>query len=547
MPWAKTPPRATSVPPWPSALRQLPVSATTPAPAAPARNASGGCECAGIRGRAPCIHIPVSRRAALLALLALSSRRRPRAAQAATRAAARLRVRDRRPRRRPRRRRAGAVPRRRLLRGRRGARATYYRSRARSWSPRPTRTTRDGDRRVRRRLRHPRQRVRGLRAARRADCCADGDGRARRRRPTARTRNCLLAENVFAPTRQQAAPDGDHHRRRSSASPSSRASSRREVAAPAYDADHLWTPCADPGDDDALLRAGADQPDDRLRGRRQRRDGRGAAHGARGRERRRRRPSGPNLTFVNLPQVDSAGHASGTGPAYDAAIAQADGEIERFVAAAARARAVGAHGDVRASPTTRWTRRRTKTSLTAALHGRRGSPTTTTWSCRTAASTWSTSPTATAADALRSCSSGCARRRCARAPMAGGRRGALPRAEPGGRRGRAHARRACTPAGGIAGERSGDLRRHPRRGRRVHRPEPNPLPGNHGGPQTRDNMFAVVGGGRWCASSRSAGAVDAALRRHERNPGQAENVDVAPTVTRAARPAPRRATARGAC
>lgn len=39
----------------------------------------------------------------------------------------------------------------------------------------------------------------------------------------------------------------------------------------------------------------------------------------------------PRFTFVNLPQVDSAGHAFGRGPIYDAAIALADTEIGRLV------------------------------------------------------------------------------------------------------------------------------------------------------------------------------------------------------------------------
>ena len=39
----------------------------------------------------------------------------------------------------------------------------------------------------------------------------------------------------------------------------------------------------------------------------------------------------PDFTFVNLPQVDSAGHISGTGASYQAAIMMADAEIERLV------------------------------------------------------------------------------------------------------------------------------------------------------------------------------------------------------------------------
>ncbi len=40
----------------------------------------------------------------------------------------------------------------------------------------------------------------------------------------------------------------------------------------------------------------------------------------------------PDFTFVNLHQVDSAGHFFGRGPAYDQAVALADDEIERLVA-----------------------------------------------------------------------------------------------------------------------------------------------------------------------------------------------------------------------
>ena len=39
----------------------------------------------------------------------------------------------------------------------------------------------------------------------------------------------------------------------------------------------------------------------------------------------------PNLTFANFPRIDAAGHTSGTGSAYDTALARADDEIERFV------------------------------------------------------------------------------------------------------------------------------------------------------------------------------------------------------------------------
>ena len=41
----------------------------------------------------------------------------------------------------------------------------------------------------------------------------------------------------------------------------------------------------------------------------------------------------PDFTFVNLHQIDSAGHASGPGGLYDSAIGLADAEIERLVTA----------------------------------------------------------------------------------------------------------------------------------------------------------------------------------------------------------------------
>lgn len=97
------------------------------------------------------------------------------------------------------------------------------------------------------------------------------------------------------------------------------------------DVDHLWAPCTSGTDDDdycgqvPLNPANGYAVDDATvmdEVVRTVRDGIGPL------ERRRR----PDLTFVNLHQVDSAGHASGTdsGP-YDVAITQADDQIERLV------------------------------------------------------------------------------------------------------------------------------------------------------------------------------------------------------------------------
>lgn len=58
----------------------------------------------------------------------------------------------------------------------------------------------------------------------------------------------------------------------------------------------------------------------------------------------------------------------------------------------------------------------------------------------------------------------------------------------------------------------------------------NPLAGNHGGPQTRDGLFAVVGGSDLVNQQRIESAQDPLFDDTERNPAQAENVDLAPTV-----------------
>ena len=141
----------------------------------------------------------------------------------------------------------------------------------------------------------------------------------------------MLAENFFAAARRQGAPEAITTAGIFGKPKLARLfSSRREVAAPAYDADYLWTPCEDPGDDTPYCRQVPINPatqyaatdgivmDEVLRTVREGVEADGAV-------------KRPNLTFVNFPQIDSAGHATGTGAAYDAAIAQADGELRRFV------------------------------------------------------------------------------------------------------------------------------------------------------------------------------------------------------------------------
>ena len=95
-------------------------------------------------------------------------------------------------------------------------------------------------------------------------------------------------------------------------------------------ADYLWAPCDDPPDDDEYCDDVPTNPvtgyaandtivmDEVIRT---------VEEGVPSRGRTRR----PRFTFVNLPQVDSAGHALGRGGVYDAIVGQADAEIERLV------------------------------------------------------------------------------------------------------------------------------------------------------------------------------------------------------------------------
>ena len=125
-----------------------------------------------------------------------------------------------------------------------------------------------------------------------------------------------------------------------------------------------------------------------------------------------------------------------------------------------------------------------------------------------------------------SCSSACARPRWRRPAW----RGALPRAQPGRRRRRQHARR---PPPGLARRRAAHAATcgHPHRAARsATRPRTsNPLPGNHGGPQTRDNFFAVAGGA-FVRQGMPPGSAEPLFDDTLVNPLQAENVDPAPTV-----------------
>jgi hypothetical protein len=238
----------------------------------------------------------------------------------------------------------------------------------------------------------------------------------------------------------------------------------------------------------------------------------------------------PNLTFVNLPQVDSAGHATGTGAVYDEAIAMADGQLRRFVdqqkqlglwqrtvmivlsdhsmdttltktTLGQRFDAAGIDSDSylivqngsvdmvyltnRADPGRFDLLRRLRAAATSPLLAVPG--------------------TADVDEALYR----------------------EPNALDGGT---ANTLGAVHPGWHNDGPRTGDLFVTFEPGGAFSEPA-NPLTGNHGGPQTTDNFLAVVGGSQLIAN-RGALAGEVGPRNDDTllNPTQSENVDVAPTA-----------------
>jgi predicted AlkP superfamily pyrophosphatase or phosphodiesterase len=344
---------------------------------------------------------------------------------------------------------------------------------------------------------------------------------------------CLLAETMFATVKRLPNPDGITTSAIFGKPKLARIFEGRTVNPQELDVDHLWAPCesrsssnpdycrpvpvnpvTDYALDDGVVM------DEVLRSVRE-------GVPARGAQRR------PNLTFVNLPQVDSAGHAAGAREAYDTAIAQADQQLQRFVA---QQKALGLWERTTMLVVSDHSMDTTlaKTSLeqrfrTAGVSGgysvvQNGSVDMVYLADRTSPQRF---------ELLRRL----------RAAALGGSGNDVDEAlyrEPnpadGGDR---HTLDAVHPGWRIAGPRTGDLFVTHKLGGAFSDPI-NPLTGNHGSPMTSDNTFAIIGGGTQTVRQQAIGG-----RRAERfddtllNPGQAQNVDVAPTVLALlGRPAP---------
>jgi hypothetical protein len=281
------------------------------------------------------------------------------------------------------------------------------------------------------------------------------------------------------------------------------------------DLDYLWAPCASGADDDDYCGSVATNPisgyaiddatvmDQVLAT---------AADGVVGDGGLSR----PDLTFVNLHQIDTAGHATGTGPVYDTAIGLADDQVERL-AETLKARGewdrsvlilVSDHS-MEATPS--------KVVLTDVLTGA-GIPE----SEFLAVDNGSIDLIYLRDRLSRARYELLARMRAAILATDGV--GEVLYREPNpADGGQDHTVAAVHPGWHSAGERSGDLLvvAEPNHAFSESSAGANPLPGNHGAPHTADNFLAITGGGELVRTRSVTG------KGRSANP---VNVDVAPTV-----------------
>ena len=337
--------------------------------------------------------------------------------------------------------------------------------------------------------------------------------------------NCPQAQMLFEAVKRQGNPDGLRTAAIFGKPKLGRIFAARRFNGRGRDVDHLWAPCSSGADDDDYCGAVPTNPasgyavDDAAVMNeviRTVREGVGPA-GARRR---------PDFTFVNLHQIDSAGHAlSPSAGAYDAAIGMADDQLERLV------------GELRARG--EWQR---TVMIVLSDHSMDTTPVKTTLTSRLTAAGISEDDFVIvengSIDAVylanrRSPARFELLRRMRAAAMATPGVGEALYREPNPADGGARSTvDGVHPGWRAAGVRSGDLlvTHVPGGGFSDPGPTSNPLPGNHGGPQTRDNFFAVLGGGEFVRQQTVPGRAGPLFDDTLVNPGQAENVDPAPTV-----------------
>jgi len=234
----------------------------------------------------------------------------------------------------------------------------------------------------------------------------------------------------------------------------------------------------------------------------------------------------PNLTFVNLPTIDSTGHSYGVGKKYRKAVAVADAQVKRFVRQQKKLGLWSRTVLLLLSDHSMATTPR-KTSLTE-LFVTAGIPKERFLVVQNGGTdlVYLTDPTAADRDAL------LAQMRAA--ALSGGPASGIdealyrqPNPQDGGD---AHTLDAVHPDWHLNGVRTGDLVVTQLPGGAFNDPV-NPTAGGHGSPYSTDNFFAVTGGWSGVASNGAiAGQPGERFDDTAANPGQAENVDVAPTA-----------------
>jgi Type I phosphodiesterase / nucleotide pyrophosphatase len=312
-----------------------------------------------------------------------------------------------------------------------------------------------------------------------------------------------------------------------------------------YDADYLWTPCGDgstadycksgvparPGD--AYAQNDADVMSEVMRTVREGVPGDGKTFTGGGKR--------PSLTFANFPQVDATGHINGAGSEYDVAIDRADEQIARFVAQQKQLGlwertvmvVLSDHSMDSTPEQTLLADRFTAAGIPTSAYRivRNGSAALIYLSDRTSPGRFALlkqmRDAATDTDDALSQTTGPA------AVEAYYREPNPAEADPD-----ALTLAKAHPNWRLGGDRVGDLVVTSRVGRSFDNPA-SFLRGNHGGPQTRDNFFAVLGGAPTIRQQVVTGTQDLLFDDTAANPQQAENVDVAPTVLALlGRPAP---------
>ena len=282
------------------------------------------------------------------------------------------------------------------------------------------------------------------------------------------------------------------------------------------DVDYLWAPCASGPEDDAYCESVPTNPisgyaiDDKtvmdrviasLDG------GVGFPHGK----------TRPDFTFVNLHQIDSAGHATGTGPVYDTAIGQADDEVERLVTTL-RARGEWERTVLILVSDHSMDTTSSKVSLTEALTGAGVAETEFVALNNEGSIDFVYLADRNSPDRFELLKR--MREIIIAQPGVAEVFYREPNPEDGGK---AHTLPRTHRAWRSLGERSGDIfvTAEPGVGFGEPSASSNPLPGNHGAPQTADNFLAVTGGGDLVRQGTPSGP------KRSANP---VNADIAPTV-----------------